>query len=466
MAFWYRLTRRRVSDFAQRIPSGSDNLAVQSTLALPFVSAQPAVPRHGGGLGLARALQREPLAVFTEMATKGDLVEIVLPYVRKKMFFVNSPALAEEVLIGQHRIFKKTMHGYKLMKKLLGDGLVTAEGEAWKRTRQAVQPAFHRAQLMAMGARMGTKVEAMLASWRAQADPTVNLHEEMMHLTLSIVGEALLSSDLGAREGTFSKALDEILSQMIWRSLQPIPLPLAIPTPANRRFVRAKRALDSIILEVIRKRREPKGDLLDMLIDASLDEQQLLDEVMTMFFAGHETTATALTWVFTALAENPAAEARLTEEIAGRSLGELVRLPYLNAVLKETLRLYAPVWIIPRAAEEATELEGVAIPKGAYVFLSPYLLQRREAEWKNATAFQPERWLDPAMKPRQGSYLPFLQGARKCIGEHFALMEMAIVTGTMLQRLRMTRASCDPVELLPQITLKPRGGMPMRLRFL
>ncbi len=469
------VTRTLTQPRAASCPFASLGLSVAAARVFTASARSAPVYRDQGFFGLARALQTEPLATVGEMARLGDLVEVGLPLSPVRIYFVNSPELVEEMLVKQHRIFTKNMRGYTLMRELLGNGLVTSENELWAKQRRLMNPAFNKASI----GRFAETIVAKTEFWseHLSAGGTFDLHGEMLQLTLGIIGETLLSTDMETGSREFSSALNEILGQMIWRALSVAPLPMSVPTPANLQFRRAKRTLDKIIAGIIDQRTDgqSRGDLLDMLLSAKdpdsgevMTRQQLADEIMTIFFAGHETTASALTWLFATLGDHPEAEAQIYQELQSvlgdraPSGADVQRLPFLGAVIKETLRLNPPVWMVPRVAAEATSLDGVAIAKGSYVFCSPYFLQRREAEWKNATTFQPERWLAADFKPARGSYIPFLSGARKCIGEGFATMEITLIVATLLQRFHFVRMTQGAPALEPEVTLKPRGGLPIR----
>lgn len=425
---------------------------------------------------MARALRSEPLQTVAQMAALGDLVEVDLPLSPVRIYFLNSPSLVDEMLVKQHRVFKKRMRGYDVMKQVIGNGLVTSEDTLWAKQRRLMTPAFGRASMAGFATTIVEKTERFAAELADGA--AIDVHADMLRLALDVIGQTLLSTDMSEGGRDFSQALNEVLGQMIWRALQVVPIPLAVPTPANLRFRRAKRTLDTIIHSIIDERLQGgmRGDLLDMLLAATdpesgapMSREQLTDEIMTLFFAGHETTASALTWLFAALAERPeverAALAELQSVVGDRAVSadDLPKLPYLGAVIKECLRLSPPVWMVPRVAVEATELEGVSIAQGSYIFCSPYFLHRRAQEWQNANEFLPERWLAPGFRAPRGAYIPFLQGARRCIGEGFATMEITLVVATLLKRFRFERTTPGAVELAPEVTLKPREGLPMRV---
>ena len=293
---------------------------------------------------------------------------------------------------------------------------------------------------------------------------------------MRIVGETLLSTDVSAAADEIGPALHEVLTQTIDRITQPFLPPDWLPTPANLRFKKARATLDRIVLGVVADRRrtgEDPGDLLSMLMHAkdedsgeAMTDQQLRDEAMTIFIAGHETTANALAWTLHLLAQHPEAEAKLRAELAvlqglSPTATDLPRLPYLAQVVKESMRLYPPVWVLARAAAEANVIGGYEIPNGSRVFLSPYTLHRHPNFWPEPEAFLPERWANPDVPAHKAAYLPFSTGGRKCIGDHFAMMEAELVLAVILQRATLRSLPGFVVAMEPTVTLRPLGGLLM-----
>lgn len=449
---------------------------MQDVLHTPAVPAPLPLYRGKGLLSALGEIQDDPLATLSRAAALGDLVELDVPW--KRVWLVNSPALAEEVLITKQKRYGKITRGYAVMRRLLlGNGLLTADGDFWLKQRRTAQPAFHRDRIKGFGETMVALSEACADAWApfADAGAAFDLHAEMMALTLRIATVTLLSKDVTHGEAAaVGTALTEVVEQLIWRTTRPWSLPLVIPTPANRRFKDARDTLDAIVNAIIDERLagEQQADLLGMLIEArdpdtgeGMSKQQLRDEVMTMFLAGHETTANALSWTFWLLARHPEIAAKVEAEvdtIAGRPTFEDVpKLGYLSAVLKESLRLYPPAWLVARGALEDDVLGSQPIEKGTFVFVSPYLLHRREKDWHDADAFRPERWLEPSERHRL-AYLPFIAGPRKCIGDTFALMEATLVIAVLLQRYRFVDAP-NVVTPDPVVTLRPKHGLPVRI---
>ncbi len=432
--------------------------------------------RGAGWLGPLAELEREPLAMLQRASALGDVVRLKFPMPWFNAWLVNSPALIDD-LLGKHaRQFGKTSRGYALLRRIFGNGLLTSEGEFWLRQRRIAQPAFHKERIAGFAKEMVALTEALTHTW-SRGD-SVELHQAMMGLTLQIVGQTLLSSEVVGQERAIEQALSEMIEQTVWRLGRPWILPPPFPTPSNRRFARAKNTLDKVVTDIIAARRrggKAQGDLLDMLLAArdpdtgeQMTDAQLKDEVVTLFVAGHETVANALTWTLSLLLSHPEHEERARDEVR-RVLGDraasaedLVHLPWLGAIAKEGLRLYPPIWLIVRVAQEDVQLGELRIPRGGFIFFAPWLLHRRPQDWPNPEDFRPERWLQND-KPAKGAYVPFISGPRKCIGDAYAMMEMTMVMATLLQRARFERTTNAPLEPLPLLTLRPRGEFRVRV---
>lgn len=410
-------------------------------------------------------------------ATQGDVAGFRLG--KLPFFLVNHPELIKDVLVTQGGNFTRG-RALSRAKPVLGEGLLTSEGDFHKRQRRLVQPAFHRQRFAAYGETMAAEAARFAGHWRD--GQTVAMDQEMAHLTLAVVGQTLFGADVGADAGDVHDALVDILD-----AARLIRLPIRLetlqklPLPAIKRFTAARDRLDAIVYRLIAERRaggEDRGDLLSMLLAAEDDEgdgagmsdQQVRDEAMTLFLAGHETMANALTWVWYLLAQNPEAEGALHAELdsvlAGRapSAADMPALPYTRAMLAESMRLYPPVWVIGRRAIAACTVGDTPIPAGAYVLLSQYLMHRDPRFWDDPTAFRPARWLETSAGDRpKYAYFPFGGGGRTCIGEHFAWMEGMLTVATLAQRWRPRLAPGHREGLSPMIVLRPKHGMPMVL---
>jgi cytochrome P450 len=370
---------------------------------------------------------------------------------------------------------------------VLGQGLLTSEGDFWRRQRRIAQPGFHRDKVRRFADQMTGAAARMVQRWEVhQAGPggsggtPLNIAHEMMVLTLGIVGDTLLSLDTTAESERVGPAVTLALEHIQRRMFALFPFVDDLPLPSNRRFRRAVRYLDQLVMKLIEDRRasgEDTGDLLSMLISArdgdsgeGMSPQQLRDEVMTIFAAGHETTANALAWTFYLLSLHPAVARRLRAELKqvldGRlpRYDDLAQLPYTAAVIQEVLRLYPPAWVISRSAIGDDLVCGYHVPAGSIVVVSPYITQRREVSWPNPEGFDPDRFLGASPPAaHRFDYFPFGGGPRQCIGNGFALMEAQLVLATVAQRFALHLVPGRTVVAEPLITLRPRGGIPMRL---
>lgn len=359
----------------------------------------------------------------------------------------------------------------------LGAGLLTSEGELHARQRRLVMPAFHRSSIERYQSAMVADTRRMLDGWRA--GQTLDFSAAMHALTLVIAGRTLFGVDLAGEAGDLGHAIATIIDSLRVRPLSLHNIRRDLPGLPYRNVKKQGAVLDRLVYGIIAARRasgEQTDDVLSMLLaardtdGAAMDERQLRDEVMTLLAAGHETTANALGWTFMLLAQHPDAYARLVDEIAA-TLGDapptpadLVRLPYLDAVVKESLRLYPPAWAGVRVAKEAVDLRGYRFPAGTVVMFSQYFTHRMAAYYAEPERFLPERW-DAAHGEAHPpyAYIPFGMGPRSCIGSGFALMELKTVIPTILQRFRPALVPGQRIALEPVITLRPRRGIHMRV---
>ena len=390
---------------------------------------------------------------------------------------VSSPAGVAHVLAENNKNYGKQTRGYRNLRYVLGNGLLTSEGETWKRQRRIAQPAFHRQRIAGFATTMVRAAEDATAGLESRRGHEVDVHHEMMRLTLRIVGETLLAHDPTDAADEVGAALTFLLTLANDRTRRVFDLPPIFPTRQNLRFRRALATLDSVVLRMIADRRKnpaDRGDLLSMLIAArdaetgeSMDDRQLRDETMTIFLAGHETTANALTFTWVLLSRYPAAfrelQAELAQVLGGRSPtgDDLPRLTLTRRILQEAMRLYPPAWIIGRSATGRDEVGGYEIPARSIVFVSPYVVHRHPGLWSDPEGFDPQRF---AREPPRGAYLPFGAGPRMCIGNGFASMEAELVLATMAQKVRFELVPGAEVVLDPSITLRPRNGVRMTVR--
>jgi cytochrome P450 len=430
------------------------------------------------GLPLSRSLQRDRLGTLARLAREyGDLVAFrVGP---QRLVLLNHPDYVEDVLVTRARLFKKG-RALERAKRLLGEGLLTSEADLHRRQRRLAQPAFHKQRITGYADAMVAHAQRTAARW-ADGD-TLDISAEMNRLTLTIVGETLLGSDLEAEAGAVREALTTVFEAFPMTMSPFAPLLERLPLPIVRRYNRARATLDRLIYRIIDERRrtpDDRGDLLSMLLLARDEEDdggrmsdaQVRDEAMTIFLAGHETTANALAFTWYLLAQNPGVERRLHEEIdatlGGRTAtaADTALLPYARMVLAESMRMYPPAWAVGRRAMEDVEIGGYTIPKGTVVLFSQYLLHRDARFFPDPDRFDPDRWLPERQKGRpKFAYFPFGGGTRVCIGEAFAWMEGVLVLATLAGRWRMESLETGPLPLQAAITLRPARGIRMRAR--
>ena len=441
------------------------------------------VPRRAPGprgvplLGSLFELRRDPLSFMTRVAREyGDVVRLRVGLA--DAYLVSHPDYVKEVLVTQQHSFKKGL-GLEWAKSLLGEGLLTTYGEFHRRQRRLIQPAFHRQRIGAYGQTMVHYAERRCDRWRAGQE--IDLHQEMTALTMAIVAKALFGVEVEGESQEIGEALTTVLDFFPRFTLPFARLLQLLPLPSNRRFARAVARLDDTVYKLIAEGRRSgvdRGDLLSMLLAArdeegdgkGMTDRQLRDEVMTLFLAGHETTASALTWTFYLLSQNPEAEDRLLAEVdtvLGQrppTVHDLPHLPFTEGVFAESLRLYPPAWGIDFRALNDVVIGPYRIEKDAYVATLQWVVHRDPRFWPDPARFDPDRWTPEARAARpKFAYFPFGAGARQCIAEPFAWMEGSLVLATIAQKWRLRLRPGQTVELLPLITLRPRHGLKVTL---
>jgi cytochrome P450 len=391
----------------------------------------------------------------------GDIAAFSLPW--RNYVFINEPALIKDVLVTQQHSFGKSM-GTRMLRYLLGDGLLTSEEPLHRQMRRIVQPAFHRARVARYVEMMHEAADDFAAS--IEPGKTFDVHASITALTLRIASTTLFGSDESDSTQRVSAALHDMMQEFPYVLMPFGQLRRRLPLPSTKRFERAERTLDDIIYGIIARRRERPSDAgddaLSMLLDARdaesgyrPDDRQIRDEVMTLFTAGHETTANLLTWTLYLLALNPDVDARFGEAVARGDRG------YVERVIRESLRLYPPAWVIGREPFEDVELTGgYRIAKGTTVLFAPLFLHRLPSLYRDPLRFDPDRWIDWDAPPF--AYLPFGAGARQCIGTEFALSEAAVVLEAVGRNYSFVRDSSEPVKIAPLVTLRPGGAVEMR----
>ncbi|HWP42122.1 MAG TPA: cytochrome P450 [Blastocatellia bacterium] len=441
------------------------------------VIAHPPGPKGKPVVGSLPEFRRDPLNFLLGLAREhGDVALFKLG--PQEVYFINHPDYIRDVLVTHNRNFIKS-RGLQMAKRFLGEGLLTSEGEFHRRQRRLAQPAFHRQRINQYAAAMVDYAARTRDRW--QDKTTLDISQEMMRLTLAIVGKTLFDADVESEAKEIGRALSDIM-KLFNRITMPFPNLLnKLPLPSNFRFLRASRRLDQTIYRIIDQRRasgEDRGDLLSMLLLAQDDEgdrsgmtdRQLRDEAMTIFLAGHETTANALTWIWYLLSQHPEVEAKLHREIDETLEGRLPasddvpRLRYVDMVFAESMRLYPPAWVMGRQVLSDYPIGKYIAKSGAIILMSPYVMHRDARFYPNPSLFDPERWTPEARAERpKFTYFPFGGGPRVCIGEQFAWMESILVIATLAQRWRFRLAPGFRAEPKPMITLRQRYGMQMQL---
>jgi cytochrome P450 len=433
-------------------------------------------PKGSFLFGNAADFRRDQLGFYMSCAREyGDFVQTRLgPY---RMLLVYHPDAIEELLVTRNRDFVKSP-GVRRLRPLVGDGLFLSEGDTWLRQHRLVQPAFHRQRLAAYGDVMTAFTQRHLAGWKDGG--VVDMHAEMMALTQAIVAKTFFDADVSGDAHEAGQAAEVVMRDFGARLQTFLVLPYWLPTPRNLRSRRAIRRLDGLVHRIIEARRsnpQDRGDLLSMLVDAQdaedgtrMTAQQVRDEVMTLFLAGHETTAVALSWTWYLLAGHPDVEARLGDELRtvleGRAptAADLPRLRYADMVLTESMRLYPPAYGLGRQAARATEISGQSVARGDILVVPTYVVQRDARWFEEAEAFRPERWAgDLARNLPRYAYFPFGGGPRQCIGNGFATMEAVLLLATIAQRFRLSLAPGQRITPTPYVTLRPEPGIRMLL---
>ncbi len=430
----------------------------------------PPGPKGRPIVGSLPDLRNRPLEFMTDCVRQfGDVTYMKIA--DRHVYLLADPDMIEELLVTGNRNFIKP----QLLKDagaVLGNGLLTSDGDFWLRQRRLAQPAFHRDRIAAYADLMVSFTRETLDTW--EDGKPFDIHEEMMALTLNIVAKALFGADVSGKAAQVGEALEVALERFVDR-LSLMRIFDRLPLPRNVRFRRKKGELDAIIYEIIESRRRSgvdAGDLLSMLLQAQdldgsrMNDLQLRDEVVTLFLAGHETTAISLTWTWYLLALNPGVADRLFEEldeVLGDRMPELDDLPrllYTDMVMRESMRLYPPAWRVGREALVDCTIGGYDIPKGAQVIASQWVMHRDARYFDDPLEFRPERW-EGDLKNRlpKFAYFPFGGGPRRCIGDMFAMMEGVLLLAAIAREFRFELVRGQKVELWPSITLRPRGGV-------
>ena len=427
---------------------------------------------------LLQARRDFPHVLFKVAREYGEVVH--LNYGPRPTFFVTGPKGVEHILQSNQHAYQGFNYSHVQLRPLLGNGLLTSEGEIWLKHRRLAQQAFHKAQLQTLSKLMTLTIQNFVEKWDARIDKqtTLNIGDEMGLMTLGVVSESLFGTKMGERAIQVRDSWPVVLDHLVARMLNPIRVPDQIPSPGNRQFKKSLGALNDAVYTLISDHRagSDDGNLLGMLIAARdqklathFDDQELRDEVMTILLAGHETCANALTWTLYLLATHPEYQERLAAEAAsvlgGRpaTYEDLPNLPYTAMVFNEGLRLYPPAWIMARDVLEDDEVEGWHIPQGALVFLSPYVTHRRPEFWDKPLGFNPDHFsAEQVMERPRFAYFPFGGGQRQCLGKNFALIEAQLALPMLVQKYRFS-AQPGVEEAYPAYNMRPQHPIMLKL---
>jgi len=424
---------------------------------------------------------QDPLHFITDRVPKYDgIFRVKSPFFLEQVAIVSKPDYVKHILQDNNKNYQKS-YAYRIMRHLVGNGLLTSEGDFWLRQRRLAQTAFHKERLEGFASIMTHATQDLISVWNKMEDgKQVDLSREMMEVTLTIVSRCLFSTDVHDVIDTVSREFSIANERLIRRIVKPVKVPLWIPTPGNIRENRSYSTIKKVVRQIVEKRRQSKeqyDDLLSMLMeakdedtDAMMNDRQIEDEVLTIFLAGHETTAVALTWLFHCLDENKEVEEKAVAEaktvLNGRSpgLNDLPKLDYTRMIIDETMRLYPPAWMIGRIAMEDDEIGGFRIPKGLNMLIPVYQVQRDPQYWENPLEFIPERFTAEKIKTyHKFLYYPFGGGPRLCIGRNFAMMEMQIIVPMLLQYFSLHKPADFKFKQDPLITMRPEPNMQMQV---
>ncbi len=436
----------------------------------------PPGPKQQFPLQYVLEVARDRIGLFQMMAATGDITQVKISI--QRVVLIQHPDLIKAVLVTKQKNFTKG-RALERVKVLLGDGLLTNEGESHLRQRRLVQPAFHRERVAVYGETMAEYGDRIQTRW--QDGVTLDIHEEMMRLTLGVAGKTLFDKDVDDDAHDVAEALDLSLKMFDLAVLPGGAFLEYIPLPWVRKVQAARRRMDEIIFKMIEERRgdtRDRGDLLSMLIASQdsegdggrMTDKQLRDEVVTIMMAGHETTAVALSWTWYLLSNHPDVEAKLHEELdtvlGGRAptVEDLPKLVYTRMLFSEVMRLYPPAWTLERMAVNDCEIGGYRIKANTLVLMSQYIAHRDPRWWTDPEKFDPSRWTAEAQAARpKFAYFPFGAGTRICIGEQFAWMEGILLIAGIARNWKMRHDPTHEVALDPLVTLRPKYGMRMSL---
>jgi cytochrome P450 len=433
-------------------------------------------PRGLPILGVMPEMVSDMLGLFTKTSREfGGIAQFKL--LNSTYFLITNPDYVKYILQDNYKNYIRG-RSVETGRVLLGNGLPLIDGDFWLRERRLLQPAFHRERLAALTSTASNVIESFIQKWEqnAQNGQPLDLDDEMMRLTLTVIIKSMFSADIDNKIEALSHAFNVASKFMLWRSQQMWAPPLSVPIPRNVEYNRAFNVLNDTIYPLIADaRKNPKDDLLGMLLamrdeetGEGMTDQQARDEVVTIFFAGHETTAASMAWAFYLLSEHPEVEERVRDELQtvlnGRipASADLPKLTYTQQVIQEVLRLYPAAYLFAREAVTEDVIDGYPIPPKTLIFITPFITHRDPNYWPNPERFDPDRFAPEQISSRpRHIYYPFGEGPHVCIGNNFALMEMQLILAIALQRFRLKLVPNHPIALKPEATLRPKHGMKM-----
>jgi cytochrome P450 len=430
----------------------------------------PRAPDSMGTFARLKAMRESAIATWGQRAYEDDILRG--RFFLRSSFIVNTPDAIRHVLVDNYENYTRTAAGFRVLRPMLGQGLLIAEGRAWKHQRRTLAPAFTPRAVSLLIPHMIAVTDETIAKLRQASSAPVDLRETMQHMTLEIAGRTMFSFGMERHGATLRKFVMEYADRLARPYFLDMILPLSWPSPQDFPRARFRKRWTQFVGQLMAERRAagkqegaPARDLFD-LMDAARDpesgqaftDEQLGDEVATMILAGHETTATALFWALYLLALDGATQERVAAEVQQVTAGgdfEIERLKFTRAVIDETMRLYPPAFLIARAATAPDTIAGMSIRKGDVILIAPWLLHRHEKLWRDPNAFIPERFMPPAPPPDRFAYLPFGVGPRICIGAHFALVEATLALAKIVATFRIALADREPVVPVGVVTTQP-----------
>jgi unspecific monooxygenase len=423
-----------------------------------------------GTFARLKAMRESAIATWGQRAYEDDILRG--RFFLRSSFILNTPDAIRHVLVDNYENYTRTAAGFRVLRPMLGEGLLIAEGRAWKHQRRTLAPAFTPRAVSLLVPHMIAVTDETIAKLREAGSAPVDLRETMQRMTLEIAGRTMFSFGMERHGATLRNFVMEYADRLARPYFLDMLLPLSWPSPQDFPRARFRKRWTQFVHQLMAERRAagkkegaPARDLYD-LMDAARDpetgqaftDEQLGDEVATMILAGHETTATALFWALYLLALDPATQERVAAEVQQVMSGgglEIERLKFTRAVIDETMRLYPPAFLIARAAIAPDTIAGMAIRKGDVILIAPWLLHRHEKLWRDPNAFMPERFMPPAPPPDRFAYLPFGVGPRICIGAHFALVEATLALAKIAATFRITLLDREPVVPVGVVTTQP-----------